>query len=93
MIPDRYIEYNGKSYPVFNLNIVDQGDEDSAQNMEMIEVEVSVQSLSNVLINSSGSPVNDEASVLDEEIFFYIPDELEYGEASEIADFVSNNCW
>lgn len=78
---------------MFNLNIVDQGDEDSAQNMEMIEVEVSVQSLSNVLINSSGSPVNDEASVLDEEIFFYIPDELAEREACEIADYVSDNCW
>ena len=54
---------------------------------------MSVQSLSNVLINSSGSPVNDEASVLDEEIFFYIPDELAEREACEIADYVSDNCW
>lgn len=93
MTPDKYIEYNGKNYPVFNLNIVDQSDEDSTQNMEMIEVAVSVQSLSDILIDSSGSPVNEEARILDEEIFFYIPDELADKEANEIADYVTDNCW
>lgn len=93
MSPDKYIEYNGKNYPVFNLNIVDQSDEDSAQNMEMIEVAVSVQSLSDMLTDSSGSPVNEEARILDEEIFFYIPDELADKEANEIADYVTDNCW
>lgn len=93
MTPDKYIEYNGKNYPVFNLNIVDQSDEDSAQNMEMIKVAVSVQSLSDVLIDSSGSPVNAEATAIDERVFFYIPDELADKEANVIADFVSDNCW
>lgn len=93
MIPDRYIEYNGEHYPVFDIYIVDQSDEDSAQNMKTIEVSVSVESLEGLLIDSSGNPVNAEAAAVDEEIFFYIPDELEYGEANEIADFVSNNCW
>ena len=93
MIPDRYIEYNVEHYPVFDIYIVDQSDEDSAQNMKTIEVSVSVESLEGLLIDSSGNPLNAEAAAVDEEIFFYIPDELEYGEASEIADFVSNNCW
>ena len=61
--------------------------------MKTIEVSVSVESLEGLLIDSSGNPLNAEAAAVDEEIFFYIPDELEYGEASEIADFVSNNCW
>lgn len=81
MIPDRYIEYNGEHYPVFDIYIVDQSDEDSAQNMKTIEVSVSVESLEGLLIDSSGNPLNAEAAAVDEEIFFYIPDELEYGEA------------
>ncbi len=93
MIPDRYIEYNGEHYPVFDIYIIDQSNEDSAQKMETIEVSVSVEALERVLIDDSGNPLNAEAAAVDEEIFFYIPDELEYGEASEIADFVSNNCW
>lgn len=93
MIPNEYIEYNGKQYPLFLVNIIDQSDEESAQNMEMIEVPISVTSLSNVLIDSSGSPVNAEATAIDERIFFYIPDELADKEANEIADFVSDSCW
>lgn len=93
MIPDRYIEYNGKHYPVFILNIIDQSDEESAQNMKMTEVAVSVESLEGVLIDDSGNPVNAEATAIDEEIFFYIPDEMADKEASQIADFVTDNCW
>lgn len=93
MIPDRYIEYGGKHYPVFVISIIDQSDEESAQNMKMIEVSVSVESLEGVLIDDSGNPVNAKATAIDEEIFFYIPDEMEFREASEIADFVSDNCW
>ncbi len=93
MIPDRYIEYNGKHYPVFILNIIDQSDEESAQNMKMTEVAVSVESLEGVLIDDSGNPINAEATAIDEEIFFYIPDEMADKEASQIADFVTDNCW
>lgn len=93
MIPDRYIEYNGKHYPVFILNIIDQNDEESAQNMEMIEVSVSVESLERELIDDSGNPINAEATAINEEIFFYIPDEMADKEASQIADFVTDNCW
>lgn len=93
MIPNEYIEYNGKQYPLFLVNIINQSDEESTQNMEMIEVPISVTSLSNVLIDLSDSPVNAEATAIDERVFFYIPDELADKEANEIADFVSDNCW
>lgn len=93
MTPDRYIDYAGKRYPVFVINIIDQSDEDSAQNMETIEVSLSVESLSGVLIDSSGNPNDTEASAIDEDIFFYIPDEMADKDVSEIADFVSDNCW
>lgn len=94
MIPDYYVEYNGKRYPVFLINILDQTTEESAENMEFIEVPVSVESLSRQLIDSdSGSPVSPEATSIDEEISFYIPDYLADKEATEIADFVSDNYW
>ncbi len=62
--------------------------------METIEVTVSVQSLSNQLINpANGMPVNQEAESIDDDIFFYIPDELADKDADVIADYVSDNCW
>ena len=41
----------------------------------------------------AGMPVDKSAERLDNEIFFYIPDELAEREACEIADYVSDNCW
>ena len=93
MIPYKHIEYNGERYPVFIINIIDQNSEEAAQNMKTIRVAVSVESLARELMDLSGTPVNSEATVLDKDIFFYIPDELAGRDACEIADFVSDNCW
>lgn len=94
MTPDRYVEYDGKQYPVYLVNIIDQETEDSAMNMETIEVPISVESLSHKLIDqSTGTPVNSIATAIDEEIFFYIPDDMASKSEAEVADFVSDNCW
>lgn len=94
MTPDRYIQYDGKQYPVYLVNIIDQETQNSAMNMETIEVSISVESLSRKLIDqSTKTPINSAAATIDEDIFFYIPDEMASKSAAEIADFVSDNCW
>lgn len=94
MQPTDYVSYNGKEYPLFEVDIIDQETEESAENMEFMTVTVSTQSLSSQLIDSAtGLPVDKRAERLDNDIFFYIPDELADKEANEIADFVSDNCW
>lgn len=94
MTPDRYIEYDGKQYPVYLINIINQGAEASAMNMEFIEVPISLESLSQRLIDQSiGAPINSIATAIDEEIFFYIPDDMAFKSEVEVADYVSDNCW
>lgn len=94
MTPDRYIEYDGKQYPVFLINIIDQTTVESAMNMEFIEVPISIESLSHKLIDqSTGTPVNSVAATIDEEIFFFIPDDMTSKSKAEVADFVTDNCW
>lgn len=93
MIPDRYIEYDGKQYPIYLINIIDQTTIDSAMNMEFIEVPISIESLSHKLIDqSTGTPVNSMATAIDEEIFFYIPDDMTSKFKDEVADYVTDNC-
>lgn len=94
MIPDRYVEYDGKRYPVYIVNIINQQTEDFAMNMETIEVPISVKSLSQKIIDqSTGTPIDSAATAIDEEIFFYIPDEMASLSEAEVSDFVSDNCW
>lgn len=94
MKPSDYIFYNGKEYPLFQVDIIDSETEESAENMEVMTVTVATESLSEQLIDSAtGMPFDKSAERLDEEIFFYIPDELAEREECEIADFVSDNCW
>ena len=94
MTPTSHITYNGETFPVFVINIIDQIDEDSAMYMKVISVSVSIESLSKRLIDAdTGVPVSSIASAIDEGIFFYIPDELADKEADEIANYVTDNCW
>lgn len=94
MTPDRYVEYDGKQYPVYLVNIIDQETVDSAMNMETIEVPISVESLSQKIIDqATGAPIDSKATYIDEGIFFYIPDEMAFLSEAEVADFVSDNCW
>ena len=94
MKPSDNVFYNGKEYPLFYIDIIDQETEESAENMEFMTVTVGTQSLLSQLIDSAtGMPVDKSAERLDNDIFFYIPDELADKEAHEIADYVSDNCW
>ena len=94
MKPSDYIEYKGKEYPLFDVDIIDQETEESAEDMEFMTVTGATQSLSDQLIDSAtGMPVDKSAERRDNDIFFYIPDELADKEAHEIADYVSDNCW
>lgn len=94
MIPYRYIEYDGKQYPVYHVNIIDQGTEGSAMNMKTIEVSISIESLNHKLIDqSTGTPINSVADAINQEVFFYIPDDMASKPETEVADFVSDNCW
>lgn len=94
MNPYKYVEFNGKQYPLFRINIVNQSTVKSAQMLKFESVVVSTESLSQQIIDSeSGLPVNKLASEIDEQIFFYIPDELAGKTDAEVADFVSDNCW
>lgn len=94
MIPYKYIEFEGKSCPLFRINIVDQSTVESAEQLKFESVVISVESLSQQIINtSSGMPINSLATEIDECIFFYIPDELMYQTEAEVADYVSDNCW
>ena len=59
MKPNDHIVYNGKEYPLFQVDIIDQETEESAENMEFMTVTVATQSLSDQLIDSiTGMPVD-----------------------------------
>ena len=66
------IEYKGKEYPVVEL-----------PNGYC----VSTESLENTLIDN-GIPVDDEAEHIDNQIWFYVPDEMITKPAEEIQEYV-----
>lgn len=74
MKPYKYVEFEGKLYPLFRINIVDQSTEESAGQLKFESVVISVESLSQQIIDgASGVPVNSLATEIDEYIFFYVP--------------------
>lgn len=94
MKPYKYVEFEGKLYPLFRINIVDQSTEESARQLKFESVIISVESLSQQIIDrASGMPVNSLATEIDECIFFYIPDEMIHKTKADVADYVSDNCW
>lgn len=71
------IKFNGKEYPTKLLNIPNFG-----------EMLVSVESLEKSLHNAEGFYVSDEAQVIDEKIFFFVPDDVIDKDEKEIVEFV-----
>ena len=71
------IEFDGKEYPTKLLNIPDFG-----------ERLVSVESLEKSLFDAEGFYVSDEAQVVDEKIFFYVPDNIIDEDEKTIVEFV-----
>ncbi len=71
------IEFNGKEYPTKLLDIPNFG-----------EKLISVESLEKTLFDTEGFYVSDEARVIDEKIFFFVPDDIIDEDEKEIAEFV-----
>lgn len=71
------IKFNGREYPTKLLNIPGFG-----------EKLVSVESLEKSLHNAEGFYVSDEAQVIDEKIFFFVPDDVIDKDEKEIVEFV-----
>ena len=59
------IKFNGREYPTKLLNIPGFG-----------EKLVSIEGLEKTLFDAEGFYVSDEARVIDEKIFFYVPDNI-----------------
>ncbi len=86
MNPHDYIEYKGKKYPVFYLEL--ESDTDAWSGESMVATEV----LRKVLIDdSNGLPVDKEAECVDHDIFFYIPDEVAGWKEEDIVEFINEN--
>lgn len=71
------IKFNGKKYSTKQLNIPDFG-----------ERLVSVESLEESLFDTEGFYVSDEAQVVDEKIFFYVPDNIINEDDKAIVEFI-----
>lgn len=52
---------------------------------------ISVESLEKILIPNDGTYDSDTARFIDEQIFFFVPDDMLCGRESMIAQFVENN--
>ncbi len=59
------IKFQGKKYPLRMVEIPGFG-----------ERAISVESLEDALLNADSLYVSDEAQVIDEKIFFYVPDDV-----------------
>ena len=71
------IEFNGKEYPTKLLDIPNFG-----------EKLVSVESLEESLHDAEGFYVSDEAQVVDEKIFFYVPDNVIDDDDESLTEFI-----
>ncbi len=85
MNPHDYIEYKGKKYPVFYLELESDTDAWSGESM------VATEALMKEIIGDNGLPVDREAEAIDEEIFFYIPDEVAGWKEEDIVEFINEN--
>jgi len=77
-----HIEYRGKKYPVFSLDITIKG--------KMENVSISVESLQSELM-PDWIWRDTEAEHIDETIFFYIPDDVAEKPEAEIVKFMEDN--
>ncbi len=90
MKPTSYAEYEGKKYPVFTIKVTDPEDSEKT----VYEVGISTESLEEVLINPENSlPWDTEALNIDENIFFYIPDNMVEESEDEITRYVDQYAW
>ena len=71
------IEFDGKEYPTKLLDIPDFG-----------EKLVSIESLQKSLHDAEGFYVSDEARVVDEKIFFFVPDNAIDEDEKALTEFV-----
>lgn len=73
------IEFNGKKYPTKQVNIPEFG-----------ERLVSVESLEESLMDAEGFYVSDKAQVIDEKIFFYVPDDVINEDEKSLVEFIED---
>ena len=71
------IKFDGKEYPTKLLNIPNFG-----------EKLISVESLEESLHDAEGFYVSDEARVVDEKIFFYVPDDVIDDDDESLTEFI-----
>ncbi len=77
-----YLTYNGVSYPVRELRLTEYE----------VNVRVSGEALEAVLIDEEGEYTSREAQLIDELIFFYVPDDLVLGGSDEEVDqYITDN--
>ncbi|MBR1695748.1 MAG: hypothetical protein IJ709_10180 [Selenomonas sp.] len=71
------IKFNGKEYPTKMLDIPDFG-----------ERLVSIESLEKSLFDTKGFYVSTEAQIVDEKIFFYVPDDVIDDDDERLTEFI-----
>ena len=71
------IKFDGKEYPTKLLNIPNFG-----------EKLISVESIEESLHDAEGFYVSDEARVVDEKIFFYVPDDVIDDDDESLTEFI-----
>ncbi len=77
-----HIEYRGKKYPVFSLDLIIEGKKEN--------VNVSVEPLQSELM-PNWDWRDAEAQQIDESIFFYIPEDVAKKPEAEIVKFMEDN--
>ncbi len=84
MEPHDHIEYEGKEYPLYFLDIPNEDD-------GTVQRAVSTESLARAALDENGLPLNPEAERIDDDIFFYVPEEIAEGNEDDIVDFITEN--
>ena len=82
MKPTSIIEYRGKEYPMFSLQVSIDG--------ETLDADVSVESLDEALC-PNGNYADELAVEIDNTIFFFIPDDMVDKSEDEIIKLIEEN--
>lgn len=83
MEASEYIEYRGATYPAYSIEFNDE----LGEHMEL----VSVQSLNDALFDEEDKYLDRRAEVIDDSIFYFIPDEMGEKSLEEIREFIQND--
>ena len=81
MIKAEDITYNGITYPVREIRLAEYE----------VDVRISTVSLRNALFDADGEYTSRDAGLLDELLFFYVPDDMIHGANEDLEQYINDN--